>query len=68
MLAIRRFGLSRPIHSNFIARIDAAGCTGCGHCADVCPVQAIRPAAGNGGGPAAVDPNMCLGCGVCVRM
>ena len=67
MLAIRRFGLLRPIHSNFIARIDAAGCTGCGQCVEACPVQAIGPAAGNGGSPAAVDPNMCLGCGVCVR-
>lgn len=68
ILAIRRFGLLRPIHSNFIARIDAAGCTGCGHCVDVCPVRAIQSAAGNGdGGPASVDPKMCLGCGVCVR-
>ena len=67
MLAIRRFGLLRPIHSNFIARIDAAECTGCGQCAEVCPVQAIGPAAGNGGGIAVVDLNLCLGCGVCVR-
>ena len=43
MLAIRRFGLTRPIHSNFIARVDAAACTGCGLCAAVCPVLAIAP-------------------------
>jgi ferredoxin len=65
LLAIQRFGLLRPIHSNFIARIDAAACTGCGQCAAICPVQAIA-AAGNGESPA-IDPNMCLGCGVCVR-
>jgi ferredoxin len=67
MLAIQRFGLLRPIHSNFIARIDAAACTGCGQCNEICPVRAIGPAAGNGGGTPTVDSNMCLGCGVCVR-
>jgi Pyruvate/2-oxoacid:ferredoxin oxidoreductase delta subunit len=65
LLAIRRFGLLRPMHSNFIAAIDAAVCPGCSQCIDVCPVQAIR-AAGNGA-PVSLDPGMCLGCGVCVR-
>jgi Pyruvate/2-oxoacid:ferredoxin oxidoreductase delta subunit len=68
MLAIQRFGLLRPIHSNFIARIDADGCTACDHCIEVCPVQAVRSARGNGdGGLPAIDANMCLGCGVCAR-
>ncbi|MCU0560719.1 MAG: 4Fe-4S dicluster domain-containing protein [Desulfobacterales bacterium] len=67
MLAIKRFGLLRPIHSNYIAHIEAAGCTGCGQCTEACPVQAIGAVAGDSGGPAAVDPNLCLGCGVCVR-
>jgi hypothetical protein len=49
LLAVRRFGLLRPMHSNFIAAIDAAACMGCGQCAEVCPVQATR-AAGNGAG------------------
>ena len=62
---MRRFGLLRPMHSNFIAAIDAAACVGCGQCAEVCPVQAIR-AAGNGAG-VSLEPGMCLGCGVCVR-
>ena len=65
LLAVRRFGLLRPMHSNFIAAIDAAACVGCGQCAEVCPVQAIR-AAGNGAG-VSLEPGMCLGCGVCVR-
>ena len=65
LLAIQRFGLLRPIHSNFIARIDAAACSGCSQCAEVCPVQAIAPAPSSG--TPAIDPNMCLGCGVCIR-
>jgi formate hydrogenlyase subunit 6/NADH:ubiquinone oxidoreductase subunit I len=67
MLAIRRFGLTRPIHSNFIARVDAAACTGCGLCAAVCPVLAIAPPAAGAAGPAIIDAALCLGCGVCVR-
>jgi ferredoxin len=67
MLAIRRFGLTRPIHSNFIARVEAAECTGCGRCAAVCPVLAIAPPAAGAAGPAVVDASLCLGCGVCVR-
>lgn len=63
LLAVRRFGLLRPIHSNFIARIQSGECTGCGTCVDICPVLAIR----QDGAAAAVDPGMCLGCGVCVR-
>lgn len=65
MLAIRRFGLTRPIHSNFIACVEAAACTGCGRCAAVCPVLAIAPPAA--AGPAVVDTSLCLGCGVCIR-
>lgn len=65
MLAIQRFGLLRPIHSNFIARVDTDNCIGCGRCGEVCPVQAINMV--NAGGPAAIDSSMCLGCGVCIR-
>ncbi len=72
MLAVKRFGLVHPIHSNFIARVNEDDCSGCGQCASVCPVNAIsteqldcssvaEPAA------ARVDEKMCLGCGVCVR-
>ncbi|MBR9986896.1 MAG: 4Fe-4S binding protein [Desulfosarcina sp.] len=64
MLAIQKFGLVRPIHSNFIARIDADRCKACGRCAAVCPVRAIH---GGDDDPAVSDASMCLGCGVCVR-
>ena len=63
LIAIQRFGLIRPIHSNYIAQVDESACVTCGQCATVCPVKAIPPVEG----PAAVDPAMCLGCGVCVR-
>ena len=65
LLAVRRFGLLRPIYSTFIARVEAGACSGCGSCVDVCPVQAIRT--GGATGTASVTPTMCLGCGVCVR-
>ena len=65
LLAVRRFGLLRPMHSNFIAAIDAAACTGCGQCVEVCPVDALRAA--DAGTAATLDPGVCLGCGVCVR-
>ncbi|MBI5249307.1 MAG: 4Fe-4S dicluster domain-containing protein [Desulfomonile tiedjei] len=72
MLAIRRFGLVHPIHSNFIAQISEAECTGCDLCSSVCPVEAValeRPdgSSGEKPGTARVDEKMCLGCGVCVR-
>ena len=69
MLAIQKFGLVRPIHSNFIARIQKDRCDGCGRCARVCPVHAIQVHAARNGdsGLCVVDASMCLGCGVCVR-
>jgi len=72
MLAIQRFGLVRPIHSNFIVRINEEQCIGCGSCASVCPVAAaVMDTAGESTATeeirARIDETMCLGCGVCVR-
>ncbi len=72
MLAVKRFGLVHPIHSNFIARVNEDGCSGCDLCASLCPVNAIsieQPECSSTAKPltARVDERMCLGCGVCVR-
>jgi ferredoxin len=63
-----------PVHtSNFLPVIEEEKCTGCGKCAEVCPVEAL-------GMVSAHDPrstkkrkvrlneDTCLGCGVCVRV
>ena len=72
MLAIQRFGLIHPIHSNFLARVSEAECTGCDQCASVCPVDAVALEKSDDSSVkkkecACVDEKMCLGCGVCVR-
>ncbi|HOO42065.1 MAG TPA: 4Fe-4S dicluster domain-containing protein, partial [Syntrophales bacterium] len=69
----RRFGFLQPVHTtNFIASSRPGGCTGCGTCVAVCPVNAVSLVSSQ-------DPhhpkrrtvqlagNLCLGCGVCVR-
>ncbi len=70
LLGIQRFGLVRPIHSNYIAHIDSDNCIGCGQCVSVCPMKAVE--IGENGKPetdstAHLNPKECLGCGVCVR-
>lgn len=72
MLAVKRFGLPHPIHTNFIAHVDPPECTGCNQCASVCPVEAIGldypdQYSENGFEVARVNEKICLGCGVCVR-
>jgi len=72
MLAVKRFGLVHPIHSNFIARVNEAECSGCDLCASVCPVEAIGTDQSHNSSErkpitARVEEKVCLGCGVCVR-
>jgi len=40
------------------------GCVGLGHCASVCPVQAITIGAN---GLPVIDEKRCIGCGICVK-
>ena len=43
------------------AKIDLEKCTGCGTCAEVCPVEAIQV-----DDKAKVDAETCVDCGTCV--
>ncbi|HAL87143.1 MAG TPA: (Fe-S)-binding protein, partial [Deferribacteraceae bacterium] len=48
MIAARRFGIMNPVHtSNYIPEIDDHACTGCGKCAEVCPVEALGMVSAN---------------------
>jgi len=73
MIAAKRFGVLRPVHTtNFLPVVDAHSCSGCGRCALICPVDAMRLVpAGEPGRPdrkvAQPDEATCLGCGVCIR-
>ena len=67
MLAIKRFGVAQTICSNFISRINAEKCVGCGKCMKICPVNAIEMIEENGRKKARVVPERCIGCGVCVK-
>jgi ferredoxin len=73
MIAARRFAILNPVHTtNFIPQVDAARCTGCGKCANACPVEAMtliedREAGQSGRKEASLNVDICLGCGVCVR-
>jgi len=73
MIAARKFGLLNPVHTtNFLPKVDASLCNGCGTCVAACPVEAMTlvstndPARPNAK-KAKVDEELCLGCGVCVR-
>ena len=42
--------------------VDQRRCTGCGTCAEVCPVEAIEIK----GGKPVVDNDSCIDCGACI--
>ena len=74
MIAARRFGLLHPVHTtNFLPEIQEGDCTGCGHCVNVCPVEAISLVSANDprnpkNKKAQLREETCLGCGLCVRV
>ena len=70
--AIRHFDIAGAvITSNWLMQIDDEQCTGCGKCADVCPIDAIHLLDDTSDRKrkrrAVVDAGVCLGCGVCHR-
>jgi ferredoxin len=61
-----------PVHTTrFIPEIEAEGCTGCGKCVEICPVEAMTVSANDPSRPgrknAKLDASVCLGCGLCAR-
>ena len=74
MIAARRFGLLHPVHTtNFLPEIQEADCTGCGHCVNVCPVEAMSLVSANNprnskNKKAQLREDTCLGCGLCARV
>ena len=72
MIAARRFGHMHPVHTtNYLPRVQAATCVGCGKCVAACPVEAMALVSANDPERpkrkvARLDADLCLGCGVCV--
>jgi uncharacterized Fe-S center protein len=50
-------------HSDCAPEVDPAGCTACGDCALMCPVDAIEV-----GAAAVIKENVCIGCGHCIAV
>lgn len=73
LIAARRFGIMNPVHtSNFIPEIDTDKCTGCGKCAELCPVESMSMVSAHDPNKpkrrmAKLDERTCLGCAVCLR-
>jgi Pyruvate/2-oxoacid:ferredoxin oxidoreductase delta subunit len=66
MIAARRFAVLRPVHTTrFMPVVDEQTCNGCGRCAELCPVEALRQELP--GAAPTVDRAVCIGCGVCSR-
>ena len=61
--SIRRRTIPRDVlmATYFLRETDKDACTGCGACAEVCPVKAVRME----DGLPVIDTEWCIGCGVC---
>ncbi len=69
MNGVRKTGLAATVTSNWVAETDFANCRGCKKCFRRCPVEAITVIDNEGRGRrpywSVVDPDKCIGCGVC---
>lgn len=63
--ALREFGFhDHVVASDFVARLDAEACNGCGACEGRCAFGALGMAEGR----AAHSPERCFGCGLCAMV
>ena len=73
MIAARKYAILNPVHTtNFLPEVSEETCTGCGKCAEVCPVEAMTMVSANDPHKpkrkkARLNADICLGCAVCVR-
>jgi NAD-dependent dihydropyrimidine dehydrogenase PreA subunit len=58
--AMVEYGSPIMASSGYVARLDAAGCSGCGTCVETCPFGALSMS-----DVARVDWEACMGCGAC---
>jgi Pyruvate/2-oxoacid:ferredoxin oxidoreductase delta subunit len=68
MLTLSRTGVETMERAEYVARVEAALCTGCGLCEAECHFKAIDSHKHGGLSHAHIDPLKCFGCGLCRRV
>jgi len=65
MRTLTGIGVETMERAEYVARVDATLCTGCGLCDAQCHFKAIDSHTHSGASHAHVDPHKCFGCGLC---